>query len=194
MKKSIVYFDQPGKVNTVDVLEIVKENLNLADVKYLVIASTTGETAMKAVEILGDTGVEIICVGEHTGFWGEDIQKFSGEMKKKLESKGVKVLITSHSLSGVGRSISNKFKGTSGVEIIAHTLRMMGGEGIKVAVEISIMAADSGLIPTDQEIIAVGGTHGGCDSAVILKAAHMNNFFDLEIREILAKPRQRTLK
>ena len=64
-------------------------------------------------------------------------------------------------------------------------------EGIKVAVEISIMAADAGLIPTDREIIAIGGTGGGADSAVVLRAAHMNNYFDLEIREIIAKPRQR---
>jgi hypothetical protein len=61
-------------------------------------------------------------------------------------------------------------------------------------VEISIMAADAGLIPTNKEIIAVGGSGGGADSAIVLKAAHMNNFFDLEIREIIAKPRQRAEK
>jgi len=54
------------------------------------------------------------------------------------------------------------------------------------------MAADAGEVPTDREIIAVGGTGKGADTAVVLKPAHMNNFFDLEIREILAKPRQRT--
>lgn len=194
MEKGIVYFDRPGKHNTVDVLNAVKKYLNSSNIEYLVVASTSGDTAWKAFEIVGDTGINIVCVGEHTGFWGGDIQKFSPEMMNKLENNGVRVLIASHSLSGVERSISNRFKGISGVEIIAHTLRMMGGEGIKVAVEISVMAADSGLIPTDQEIIAVGGTHGGCDSAVILQAAHMNNFFDLEIREILAKPRQRNLK
>jgi hypothetical protein len=77
------------------------------------------------------------------------------------------------------------------VEIIAHVLRLFGGDGIKVAVEVSVMAADAGLIPTSREIISVGGTSGGADSAIVLKAAHMNNFFDLEIREIIAKPRQR---
>ena len=80
------------------------------------------------------------------------------------------------------------------MEIIAHTLRLFGGEGIKVAVEVSVMAADAGLIPTSREIIAVGGSSGGADSAIVLKAAHMNNFFDLEIREIIAKPRQRAEK
>jgi len=94
----------------------------------------------------------------------------------------VKVLVCSHALSGVGRSITNKFGGISQVEIIAYTLRLFGTEGLKVAVEVAVMAADAGLVPTDCEIIAVGGSGGGADTAVVLKAAHMNNFFDLEIR------------
>ncbi|MBM3213067.1 hypothetical protein FJZ33_12655, partial [Candidatus Poribacteria bacterium] len=77
----------------------------------------------------------------------------------------------------------------SHVEIIAHTLRRIG-QGIKVAVEISIMAADAALIPTDTEIIAVGGSGKGSDAAIVVKPAHMNNFFDLEIREIIAMPRK----
>lgn len=56
------------------------------------------------------------------------------------------------------------------------------------------MAADAELIPADREIIAVGGTGRGADSAIVLKAAYMNNFFDLEVRKIIAKPRQRKLK
>ena len=115
----------------------------------------------------------------------------SDKKKKEQEERGIKVLICAHALSGVERSITNKFGGISRVEIIAHTLRRFGGDGIKVAVEVALMAADAGLVPTDREIIAVGGTGGGADSAIVLKAAHMNNFSDLEIREIIAKPRQR---
>ena len=58
-----------------------------------------------------------------------------------------------------------------------------------MTVEISIMAADAGLIPTDTEIIAVGGSGKGADAAAVIKPAHMNNFFDLEIREIIAMRR-----
>ena len=63
--------------------------------------------------------------------------------------------------------------------------------GIKVAVEVAIMAADAGLLPTDRKVIAVRGSGGDADTAIVLKAAHMNNFFDLEVRKILGKPRQR---
>ena len=52
------------------------------------------------------------------------------------------------------------------------------------------MAADAALIPTDTEVIAVGGSGKGADAACVIKPAHMNNFFDLEIREIIAMPRK----
>ena len=51
------------------------------------------------------------------------------------------------------------------------------------------MAADAGLLPTDKEVIAIGGTAKGVDTAVVLKPAHMGNFFDLKINEIIAMPR-----
>ena len=101
---------------------------------------------------------------------------------------GVQIYVGSHSLSGVGRGISNKFGGITPVEIIAATLRIFS-QGVKVGVEISIMAADAGLIPTDLEVIAVGGTGKGLDSAIVLKPVHMGNFFDLKINEIIAMPR-----
>ena len=75
------------------------------------------------------------------------------------------------------------------MEIVAHTLRRMG-QGVKVAVEVSVMAADAGLIPTGGEVIAIGGSGKGADAAIVLKPAHMNNFFDLEILEIIAMPRK----
>ena len=51
------------------------------------------------------------------------------------------------------------------------------------------MAADAGLIRTDEEIIAVGGTRGGADTAVVLQPSNTHAFFDLRIKEIVCKPR-----
>lgn len=190
--KEIIYFDEPGAKNTIDVINAAKKRAKELNISHIVIASTQGDTALKAHEIFREDNVSIISVGEHSGFKGGiDHQLLPDDKRKELEDKGVKVLICSHALSGVERSISKKFGGVSRVEIIAATLRQFGGEGIKVAIEISIMAADAGLIPTDREIIAIGGTGGGVDTAIVLKAAHMNNYFDLEIREIIAKSRQR---
>ena len=190
----IVYFDRAGQGNTAAVVEVVKARCDKLGITHVVVASDSGETALRFWEALRETGVSLISVPEHAGYAGGDEASITPEKKKELEEKGVHVLICAHALSGVGRSITKKFGGITPTEIIAHTLRRFGGDGIKVAVEIAVMAADAGLIPTNREIIAVGGSGGGADVAIVLKAAHMSNFFDLEIREILAKPRQRSSK
>jgi len=51
------------------------------------------------------------------------------------------------------------------------------------------MAADAGLIRTDEEAIAIGGSGGGADTAVVLKPSNTHTFFDLRIKEIACKPR-----
>jgi len=188
--KEIIYFDRPGLQNTDDVAAAVKKQCAELGIKHVVVASNSGETARKFWNVLKDSGVKIVAVTEHAGFSGGDKLFITPEAQNELQEKGVETLIASHILSGVGRSISNKFGGISHVEIIAHTLRRFG-QGIKVAVEISIMAADAALIPTDTEIIAVGGSGKGADAAAVIKPAHMNNFFDIEIREIIAMPRKR---
>ncbi len=189
--KEIIYFEKAGKENTAEVIKAVKERARELGIKHIVVASTSGETGAKFWGALKGTGVTLISVASHAGARGGDALSVSQEKRKELEDQGVKVLLCSHALSGVERSISEKFGGISRVEIIAHVLRRFGCDGLKVAVEVAVMAADAGLVPTDREIIAVGGTKGGSDCAIVLKAAHMNNFFDLEIREFIAKPRQR---
>ncbi len=188
---SITYFDRPGHANTAAVAQAVAARCRELGIVHVVAASNTGATALALHDALKGAAVTIVSVGEHTGFSGGDQQHLSDEQRRALEDRGIRVLICSHALSGVGRSITRKFGGISHVEIIAQTLKLFGCEGIKVAVEVAVMAADAGLAPTDREIIAVGGTGGGADTAVVLRAAHMNSFFDLEVREIICKPRQR---
>jgi hypothetical protein len=60
---------------------------------------------------------------------------------------------------------------------------------MKVAVEVVLMAADAGLIGMDREVMAIAGTAGGADTCIVVKPAYPRKFFDLDIREILAKPR-----
>ena len=73
------------------------------------------------------------------------------------------------------------------MEIIANTLRMFS-EGVKVAVEISLMAADAGLVKTSELVVACGGTESGLDSAVVIKPANSSNLFDLKVVELLCMP------
>ena len=133
------------------------------------------------------TGVSLLS----TGVWD-----FNLDILKELESMGSRVVRQSHILSGLERSISNKFSGSSHTEVLAEALRCLLGVGMKVAIECTIMAADSGAIPI-QKTIAVGGTHskmgGGVDCAIVVWPSHFNNFFDFRVLEILAKPYRRDI-
>ena len=73
-------------------------------------------------------------------------------------------------------------------EIIVQTLKRFG-EGTKVAVEISPAASDAGLVSPNREVISCGGSGRGLDTALVLRPAHGQDFFALEILEIICKPR-----
>ncbi len=186
-KEQITYLDKPGPQNTEDVIDAVQTHIAKSGLKRVIVASTTGATAVKFAAALENTA-ELIVVTHHTGFSQEGTQRFDAEKRKMLERQGVTVLTQSHVLSGVERSISRKFGGISRVETIAEALRSLLGHGLKVCVEIAIMAADAGAVPIE-DVIAIGGTGSGSDTAVVIRPAHMNNFFDAHIREIIVMPR-----
>ncbi len=180
------HFEEPGTVNTQQTLEFACDRGKELGLNEVVIASTTGETAYKAMEIF--KGFKITAVTYHCGF-REPFQKTMKEdVKKDLEAEGVRVVQASHALSGVERSIAKKYTGSYPVLLIADTLRLLG-HGTKVAVEIAVMAADAGTL-TGSDIISIGGTSRGADTALVVKPAHQSNFFDLRIREIICKPRK----
>jgi hypothetical protein len=107
------------------------------------------------------------------------------------------VVKQSHILSGLERSFSNKFSGASHTEVLAEALRCLFSVGMKVAIECTIMATDSGAIPIEKTI-AVGGTSSeggrGADCAIVVWPSHFNNFFDFRVLEILAKPFRKDMK
>lgn len=82
-------------------------------------------------------------------------------MRQELEAMGVTVYVASHALSGAERGLSVKLGGFGPVEVAAHALRIIG-RGVKVCVEISMMAADAGLVELHESIVAVAGTGRRC--------------------------------
>jgi len=184
----ITYFEKPGKQNTNETLKLAVERAKQLGIKHMVVASSTGETAKKALEIA--KGINLVVVTYHTGFVGIGKNSMSVETEEFLRERGVKIVRQSHILSGLERSISRKLGGASRTEAIAEALRSLFGHGLKVCVEITIMAADSGAIPIE-EVVAVGGRSRGADTAVVIFPAHMNNFFDMQIKEIICMPRDK---
>jgi hypothetical protein len=72
-------------------------------------------------------------------------------------------------------------------EIIAFTFRTFG-QGTKVAVEIALMAADAGFVRTDEDVISIGGSGRGADTALVLRPATSSLLFDLKVKEVICKP------
>ncbi|CAB3289708.1 PK_C domain-containing protein [Methanocaldococcus lauensis] len=183
-------FEYPGKENTDKTLKIAVERAKKGDIKSIVVASSTGETAKKLLDLLEkeNLNLNVVVVTYHQGFYGEDKISMSKEVEEELKKRGAKVFRGTHALSGVERGISNKLGGYGPVQVIAETLRTFG-QGVKVCYEITIMACDAGLIKAKEEVIAIGGTGRGADTAMVIKPANMNTFFNIEAREILCMPR-----
>jgi hypothetical protein len=180
------YFEKPGPKNTEAVLEAVSRRAKELGIKKVVVATCSGQTAFKALEIL-DPDLKIIAVSHETGFREPNHQELPEDVRQELISKGITVLTCQHAFGGIGRAVRNKLSTYQVNEIIAYTLRTFG-QGTKVAIELSMMAADAGLIRTDEDVISVGGTGKGSDSALLLRPVNSFNFFDLKVKEIICKP------
>jgi len=169
------------------VIERVIERLDAGPIDHVIVATTSGTTGVRFAEALAGRDIQTVCVTHHVGFKGADVDELQRPNRERLRQLGAVVVTAGHALSGVGRSISTAFGGTTPGELIAHTLRLFG-QGTKVCVECAVMAADAGAVPTDRDAICVGGTGQDADTAVVLKPAHANAFFELRIREILCRP------
>jgi uncharacterized protein len=60
-----------------------------------------------------------------------------------------------------------------------------------VALEVVMEACDAGLVPEDAEVLGVGGTYRGSDTVLLVRAKPSKRFLELEVLEILARPRGR---
>jgi hypothetical protein len=185
MESRTIYFEDPGSQNTEDVLGIARDRAKELGIPTILIASKTGDTAIKALEVL--KGLKLMFIGDSTGFKEPDVQTLTDEKRKIVEGHGGIYLNTTHTFAGINRALKLKMNTYGPEAIIANTLRIFG-QGVKVACEIAMMAADNGLVRTDEDVICIAGTRKGADTAVVLKPVHTHHFFDLKIKEILCKP------
>ena len=187
VERKTLYFTSCGKVNTDALLKHAKEYAQANGVSNVVVASTTGETGVKASEAL--KGFNVVVVTHHAGFNEPGVHELTEENRQVILKNGARILTATHALSSVERAIRKDLGTVQPLELIAHALKRLG-EGTKVCVEITLMAADAGLIQADKDVIAIAGSGGGADTALLIKPANASRFFDLKIREIVAKPRE----
>ena len=194
MEAKTVYFEKPGQENTDETFALAKKRAEELGIKTILIASTVGKTAVKAMAVFKEFRVIVVTHG--AGFREPNTQEFTEENRKIVESQGGIILTTAHAFGGISRAFRQseipQARATYVVgDLIASTLRVLS-QGMKVTCEIAVMAADAGLVRTDEEVIAIAGTGsigGGSDTAIVVQPNNAHRFFDLRVKELICKPR-----
>ena len=185
MESKILYFETPGIDNTDATLSIARERAEALGIRQIVVASSHGYTAKRAKAIFAERDVQIIAVTICGGYQKEG-WVMTSEERAELEALGITVLTSLHTL---GDDVNDAFAGSPPNRIVRETLYRFC-QGMKVAVEVALMAADADLLDMGREIVAIAGSGEGADTAIVLKPAYARKFKKLQIREILAKPRE----
>lgn len=191
--RNTYYFDSPGPGNTADCARFARERARELGLRTVIVASTSGETARIFHAELKGSGLDLIVVTHVVGFSKPGVWEFSAETAEELLGEGVQIVTGTHVLSGLERAFSRSQKvgGGSRTEAVAEALRRVIAVGLKVAVECVLIAADQGIIGVEQEVIACGGSYSGSDTVCVVRPSHSASFFDLQVREIVAMPRDR---
>lgn len=184
MEGRIVYFEKVGRENTEETLTIAKKRADELGIKTVLVASTVGDTAVRAADVF--KGMKVVAVTHATGFREPNSQEFTEENRKTFQSKGGIILTTGHAFIGLTRQAPGTASSDMG-DVVANTLRMFS-QGVKVVAEITVMAADSGLVRTDEDVIVVSGSGRGADTAAVVRPANSRDLFRLRIKELLCKP------
>lgn len=188
MEHKTLVFESAGAHNTEATLQMAAQRANALGIRQAVVASSHGGTALQAQSIFGSLGIEVVAVTISHG-WESEGWVMTPAERAALVNAGVKVHTGLHALGdGVGSAFTDKHGGRVPEEIVRETLYRFC-QGMKVAVECVLMAADAGLLDMSREVVAIAGTGSGADTAIIVKPAYPRKFHELEIREVLAKPR-----
>jgi hypothetical protein len=169
LERKIIYFETPGEENTSSVLSSAKDRANELGIKHVLVPSVRGVSAEKALDFFAGTDLTLF-------FVGTDPARFSIEAKERIANSGFRLAFYKEVDYHYPDEVKNAFR--------------RFGQGTKVAVEISLIAAQEDVVELGTEVVALGGSAKGLDTALVIKAATSDEFYELEICEVLCKPRK----
>ena len=201
VKRSTTYYTKPGKLNTAETIRLSLQAARERGLDTVIVSSTRGETALEALEVFKGSGLRLIIVTHQTGYMASGVQLMPNETRQKLEQAGIQIVTCTDVLTGsvdvgIARQTPSKEAPMEArlpnivppvSTIVANTLRLFS-QGVKVCVEIAMMAADTGVVPVDKPVVVIAGSHEGADTALVITPASSNRIRELKIHEILAKP------
>ncbi|MCR4392481.1 MAG: hypothetical protein NUV94_06930 [Candidatus Acetothermia bacterium] len=189
------YFRCRGEANTEKVLELARERALALGIEKMVVASETGRSALAALAAVKDIGIKLIVVTHWPATtWGPkgDIPIGLGRpeyahVKRFLEEHGAAVVQGTRPLAGIDRALG--WAAPVPTTWVDKTLELFG-PGTKIAVEAAVMATDAGAVAAGEEVVSLGGTFKGLDTALVVRASHSGDLFArFAVLELVAKPR-----
>ena len=133
----------------------------------------------------------------------------SEETKERLEGLGITVVLwevsafadlpTNSIFHNANRAFVDRFGRTyrddqtvpdNVCKVLVHTLSEFFGDGPRVCMEITLMAADSGLLPLDQDCVAITRPLGYSHAAVILHPVTSKELFltAFRVKDLILAP------
>ena len=186
IKHTTIYYSEGGAEHTQETLKTSLEAAKKLDIKTILVASTSGDTGVKAAELYKDSGINLIVVGHQMGFPVPRVQQFKPENWARIEELGGVVNLGT---DVVTNSIRQRQRlGNSPMSIITQTLIAVK---LKVNVEIVAKACDAGLILPGDKVISIAGSHKGADTSVMFTANDSSNILDIRPEMFICYPLSR---
>jgi uncharacterized protein len=179
MERKITYFEKIQAENTETTFRLVRERLEIPGIAKLVLASTTGATARKALDFFQELGIRLIVVPHQFGF--RETNNFPRELVTTFREAGHEIHF------GTMLFHTENLYETNIPRVMANLLRCFC-QGVKVCFEIVLMATDAGHLSIGEPVIAMAGTGRGADTALVMQAGSSRSMKKLRVNEIICKP------
>jgi len=163
MRREVVYFEQPGPENTEAALELARQRAEALGITKVVVATTTGDTALRAAQAVPGRQLIAVVRPPREG----RAERLAPEAAARLRELGCSLLTPAEEHPEV------------------RALRAFG-VGAKVACEVAVRAAQAGLIAPEEVAIAIAGSQRGADTVLVLHPATEPR--RVRVREVVCKP------
>ncbi len=186
--REALYLD-PNLDNTDATIEAAKKRAIELGLEYVVVASSSGSTGVKAAEAFKDTGIKVVVVT----LFATSTSKPNPDSINRIRELGGEVVTSTHALMGVPESLAKINEGYVTPNTMIREVLRRFSQGTNVVADIVMMACDHGAVPEGVEVMAIAGMGNKADTAWIIRAAGSFKFFDkitgIEFRELVALPR-----
>lgn len=185
------YFDVHGEINTDKTIELAKLRAEELGMGKVVVASETGLSALKVLDVF--PGAEVIVVSSAAGTCVEG--SVIGDLSIGIPDDGVLKELTERGATVV-RGTDPFWNLSAKTSLIdAAKLGMMYYNvicsGLHVCMTAVLEATDAGHLTKGEEVVAMAGSFVGLDTAIVAAAANSVDFFAaFEVREVICKPRR----